>query len=96
MRTAVLNWLFARKHGGTFILRLDDTDRQRSTEEFAEGIREDLRWLGLVWGREERQSSRTARYDEMAEKLKKAGRTLSVLRNGGRARTSPQAPARAR
>lgn len=74
VRTAVLNWLFARKHGGTFILRLDDTDRQRSTEEFAEGIREDLRWLGLVWGREERQSSRTARYDEMAEKLKKAGR----------------------
>ena len=74
VRTAVLNWLFARKHGGTFILRLDDTDRQRSTEEFAEAIREDLRWLGLVWGREERQSTRTARYDEMAEKLKKAGR----------------------
>jgi len=74
VRTAVLNWLFARKQGGTFILRLDDTDRQRSTEEFAEAIREDLTWLGLVWGREERQSTRTARYDEMAEALKRAGR----------------------
>lgn len=74
IRTAVLNWLYARQHGGTFILRLDDTDRQRSTEEFAQAIREDLAWLGLTWTREERQSTRTARYDEMAEKLKRAGR----------------------
>ena len=74
VRTAVLNWLFARKHKGTFILRLDDTDRQRSTEAFAESIREDLTWLGLTWAREERQSRRTARYDEIAEQLKRAGR----------------------
>lgn len=74
VRTAVLNWLFARKHNGTFILRLDDTDRQRSTEEFAEAIREDLAWLGLTWAREERQSTRTARYDDIAERLKEAGR----------------------
>ena len=74
IRTAVLNWLFAHKHGGTFILRLDDTDVQRSTEAFADAIREDLSWLGLTWAREERQSSRVARYDEMAERLKAEGR----------------------
>lgn len=74
VRTAVLNWLFARRYGGTFILRLDDTDVQRSKEELAQGIRDDLKWLGLTWDREERQSARTARYDEIAEKLKRAGR----------------------
>jgi glutamyl-tRNA synthetase len=74
IRTAILNWLFARKHGGTFILRLDDTDRVRSTEAFAEGIREDLTWLGLTWDREERQSDRTAAFDAVAARLKAAGR----------------------
>ena len=74
VRTAVLNYLFALKNGGTFILRLDDTDRERSTEEFAEGIRQDLKWLGLRWDREERQSARTARYDEAASQLKGSGR----------------------
>lgn len=74
IRTAVLNWLFARRNGGSFMLRLDDTDRTRSTEAFAEAIRTDLKWLGLVWDREARQSDRLARYDEIAEQLKKAGR----------------------
>lgn len=74
VRTAVLNYLFARKTGGSFILRLDDTDRERSTEAFAEGIRTDLKWLGFSWDREERQSDRTARYDEGANLLKKSGR----------------------
>lgn len=74
IRPAILNWLFARRGGGTFILRLDDTDVARSKEEFVEGIRTDLRWLGLTWDREERQSLRTARYEEMAAKLKAAGR----------------------
>jgi glutamyl-tRNA synthetase len=74
IRPALLNWLFAAKEGGTFLLRLDDTDRQRSTEAFAEGIREDLRWLGLVWAREERQSLRLARYEEVANRLRAAGR----------------------
>ena len=49
IRTAVLNWLFARQAGGAFWLRLDDTDVQRSTEAFADGIRRDLEWLGLSW-----------------------------------------------
>jgi glutamyl-tRNA synthetase len=74
IRTAVLNYLLAYKTGGTFLLRLDDTDRERSTEAFAEGIRTDLRWLGFEWQTEERQSLRLARYAEVAETLKAAGR----------------------
>lgn len=74
IRTAVLNYLLARRSGGTFMLRLDDTDRERSTEAFAEGIRTDLRWLGFEWQREERQSDRMARYAEAAEELKSKGR----------------------
>jgi glutamyl-tRNA synthetase len=74
IRTAILNWLFARKHGGALWLRLDDTDVQRSTEEFAEGIRRDMQWLGLAWASEERQSARVARYAAAAELLKEQGR----------------------
>jgi glutamyl-tRNA synthetase len=74
IRTALLNWLFARQAGGVFWLRLDDTDLQRSTEAFADGIRHDLEWLGLAWTREERQSARTDRYLAAAEKLKQLGR----------------------
>jgi glutamyl-tRNA synthetase len=74
VRTAILNWLFAHRHGGTFWLSLDDTDVQRSTEAFAEGIREDLQWLGLKWDREERQSARLARYAAAADELKAKGR----------------------
>ena len=74
IRPAVLNWLFAHKHGGTFILRLDDTDRARSTEAFAAGIEQDLAWLGLAWQRRERQSDRTERYQAAADRLKASGR----------------------
>ena len=74
VRTAIFNWLFAKAQGGTFMLRLDDTDAERSTEAFAEGIREDLRWLGLAWALEERQSARVSRYAEAAESLKRSGR----------------------
>ena len=74
LRTAVLNYLYAKKHGGSFLLRLDDTDRERSTEAFADQIRADLSWLGFGWDGEARQSDRTARYDAAAEILKAAGR----------------------
>ena len=74
IRTALLNFLFARKMGGRLIFRLDDTDRERSTEEFAEGIREDLAWLGIDYAKEVRQSDRFARYEEAVEKLKATGR----------------------
>ena len=74
IRTALINWLFARKTGGQFILRLDDTDKERSSEAFAQGIRDDLSWLGLDWGRLERQSDRYERYDAVVEQLKATGR----------------------
>lgn len=74
LRTAVLNYLFALKNGGNFLLRLDDTDRERSSEAFADQIRDDLRWLGFTWAREAKQSERTPRYEEAAAKLKAAGR----------------------
>ena len=70
LRTALFNWLIARKAGGTFILRIDDTDAERSKEEYVDGIKRDLEWLGLTWDREERQSLRLDRYAEAAEKLR--------------------------
>jgi glutamyl-tRNA synthetase len=72
-RAALANWLFARKEGGAFILRLDDTDRERSTEAFARGIEEDLAWLGLDWQEHLRQSDRLPRYAEAAERLQQKG-----------------------
>jgi glutamyl-tRNA synthetase len=74
LRTALMNWLIARAGGGTFILRLDDTDRERSRQEYADGIKRDLDWLGLHWDRVERQSDRLDRYRAQAEVLKAAGR----------------------
>jgi glutamyl-tRNA synthetase len=74
LRTALFNHLIARKAGGQFILRLDDTDAGRSKQEYADGIREDLEWLGLTWDREERQSARLDRYAEAADRLRAADR----------------------
>jgi len=74
IRVALINWLFARKHDGTFVLRLDDTDEERSTAEFAAGIEADLRWLGLHWDEFARQSDRYDRYAAAAERLKASGR----------------------
>jgi len=73
-RTALLNALFARREGGTFILRLDDTDRARSEERYVEAIGEDLAWLGIPPDGVERQSARTARYEEALARLATAGR----------------------
>lgn len=74
LRPALLNWLYARREGGTFLLRFDDTDAERSREEFVEAIREDLRWLGLDWDREARQSARFDAYAAAVARLKDAGR----------------------
>ncbi len=74
LRTALVNWLCARKEGKPFILRLDDTDRERSSEAFADAIDEDLRWLGLDWDQRVRQSDRLARYAKAFETLKALGR----------------------
>jgi glutamyl-tRNA synthetase len=73
-RVALLNWLFTRQHGGQFMLRLDDTDEERSTEAFADGIRADLGWLGLGWDSFDRQSARYDRYREAFTHLKSSGR----------------------
>ncbi|TCP58512.1 glutamyl-tRNA synthetase /glutamate--tRNA(Gln) ligase [Rhodovulum bhavnagarense] len=74
LRTALFNFLIARKAGGTFILRLDDTDPERSKQEYADAIMADLEWLGLTWDRVERQSARLERYHAAAEALRAAGR----------------------
>ncbi|HVL40891.1 MAG TPA: glutamate--tRNA ligase [Brevundimonas sp.] len=74
VRTALVNWMFARGQGGSFVLRIDDTDLARSTAEFEQGIEDDLTWLGLVWDERHNQSKRFDRYEEAAARLKAAGR----------------------
>jgi len=74
IRTALHNWMFARGQGGRFLLRVDDTDGERSEERFVEAIRADLAWLGLVPDGEERQSARFDRYEARFAELKAAGR----------------------
>ncbi|NTS65972.1 glutamate--tRNA ligase [Sphingomonas sp. HHU CXW] len=74
VRAALHNWMWAKKNGGHFILRIDDTDAARSEERFVDAIRADLAWLGLHPDREERQSARFERYDAVFEELRAAGR----------------------
>ncbi|MFV1494946.1 glutamate--tRNA ligase [Phaeobacter sp. JH20_02] len=74
LRTALMNYLIARKAGGSFILRIDDTDPERSKEEYVDAIKQDLEWLGLTWDRVERQSERLDRYVAAADKLREIGR----------------------
>ena len=68
-RAALFCFLFAKKHDGQFVLRLDDTDRERSTQAFADAIQADLDWLGLKWDETARQSDRFERYDAVFETL---------------------------
>ena len=74
IRTALHNWLLAKKAGGRFLLRIDDTDAARSREDYVEGIRADLAWLGLVPDGEERQSERFALYEAQFARLVADGR----------------------
>ena len=74
VRTAIVNWLYARKSGGRLMLRIDDTDQQRSTAAHAAAIETDLAWLGLDWDRFARQSDRFAVYDAAADRLRASGR----------------------
>ncbi len=80
-RAALVNFLFARSQGGHFLLRLDDTDTERGRPEYEQGIYDDLRWLGLDWDSTDKQSLRSARYDEVAEALKAAGRLYPCFEN---------------
>ena len=77
IRTALHNFLFARKHGGSFILRIDDTDRERSTAEYDQAIRDDLAWLGLHPDAVVRQSERFDVYEREFERLKATGRVYA-------------------
>lgn len=72
-RAALVNWLFARSAGGSFLLRLDDTDRERSEERYATAIAEDLAWLGLGWDRFVRQSDRLPAYRGAFDGLRARG-----------------------
>jgi glutamyl-tRNA synthetase len=80
-RAALVNFLFARSQNGHFLLRLDDTDIERGKPEYEQAIYDDLRWLGLNWDSTDKQSMRTARYAEIAEALKAAGRLYPCFEN---------------
>ena len=74
-QSALYNWLFAKKNDGKFFLRIEDTDRERSTKEYEASILDSLTWLGLNWDREViRQSERKQKYREVLDKLEKAGK----------------------
>ena len=79
LRTALMNYLIARKAGGEFILRIDDTDPVRSKQEYVDGLKEDLTWLGLHWDRVERQSERLEQYNAAADKLREMGRLYEAF-----------------
>ena len=79
IRTALHNALFARRHGGTFMLRIDDTDRERSTPEFDQAIRDDLDWLGLQPDKMVRQSERFDLYEREFDRLREAGRIYACF-----------------
>ena len=72
-RIALLNWLWARSEGGAFLLRYDDTDEVRSAEKYTQAIAQDLRWMGLAWDGQFRQSQRLQSYHEVADKLRTEG-----------------------
>ena len=73
IRTALVNWLFAKGQNGIFVLRIDDTDLERSTKENEDGIREDLTWLGMTWDDTFKQSEKFDRYTAASEELKAKG-----------------------
>lgn len=83
VRAALINWLFARKAGGRFVLRIDDTDTERSTLAYEEAIIADLTWLGLDWDESAHQSRRVDRYEAAAAALKAAGRLYACYETAG-------------
>ena len=77
LRTALVNYLYARANGGTFMLRIDDTDTERSTAEYEAAIRGDLQWMGMTWDCEDRQSDRIGQYDKALAYLIETGRAYA-------------------
>jgi glutamyl-tRNA synthetase len=98
-RTALFNWLYARHHGGTYRLRIEDTDRQRSTKEAIDAIIDGLKWLGLEWdGEIVFQFARAQRHAEVARELLEKGKAyycyctpeeLNEMREAARAAGKP-------
>lgn len=82
VRTALINYLFAKKTGAEFMLRIDDTDLERSKPEYIDGIKEDLTWLGLKWDSTFKQSERFADYEKAKQKLLAAGRLYPCYETG--------------
>ncbi len=80
-RIALANALFARRAGGRLLLRIDDTDRARSSDELAAAIEQDLLWLGITWDERLRQSDRTERYELAADRLRASGRLYPCFEN---------------
>jgi len=76
-RMALVNWLFARHAGGALVLRIDDTDRDRSRDEFTHSIKADMHWLSLDWDQEEHQSARLSHYADALVTLQSAGRAYA-------------------
>ena len=79
VRSAILNWAYAKKNNGEFVLRIDDTDLSRSTKEFELKIKENLSWLGLDWSKTFNQSQRIQSYELKIEKLKNEGRLYACF-----------------
>jgi len=77
LRTALINYLFARKKGAQFMLRIDDTDTERTSASFEESIRKDLKWMGMNWDFEDRQSKRLHQYNAALERLVRDGRAYA-------------------
>ena len=82
VRTALMNWLFVRERGGKFVLRIDDTDLERSTNEYEAGIKDDLGWLGLNWDATFNQSHKFPAYEAAAKKLRDIGRLYPCYETG--------------
>ena len=81
-RTALVNFLFSRKKNGHFMLRIDDTDEERSSLEYENGIKEDLKWMGIDWDSIEKQSSRLSNYDKALEILLDKKRAYPCFETG--------------
>lgn len=82
VRTALVNYLFAKKTGGEFMLRIDDTDTERSKDEYIDAIEKDLAWLGITYERKFKQSERFARYEEIKNKLIADGKLYPCYETG--------------
>lgn len=82
IKAAVINWLYTRAAGGKFMLRIDDTDLERSTKEFEDAIRSDMNWLGLTWDETAKQSERQGAYDAAVEQLKASGHLYACYETG--------------